>query len=263
MRNWYGVSSHDGVTVYGAVEYNYIYKSTDGGETWTALTSAGSRNWRGVSSHDGVTVYGAVWGNYIHKIIPILYNGTTYIPYTIIIQQSTNFNYSITDTMFSSLNLYIYYMLKTAENTWSIYKPQQPYNRWEPVVTKIGSEWYYRDTNNTMIVSNTNEIDTISMAIANNSFNRQEGRIYNTHMNYNGIMQGPITFSATFYNFNTNGLSPPMLQNITTRSTITSTNYQLNSSEYTVHSNKTNNEVRKHTRETTDVIIEYTKQVKD
>ena len=66
-RNWRGVSSHDGVTMYGAVDNNYIYKSTDGGETWTALTSAGSRRWLDVSSHDGVTVYGAAYNNYIYK----------------------------------------------------------------------------------------------------------------------------------------------------------------------------------------------------
>ena len=45
VMDWRGVSSHDGITVYACVYGNYIYKSTDGGISWTALTSAGSRNW--------------------------------------------------------------------------------------------------------------------------------------------------------------------------------------------------------------------------
>ena len=65
-RSWRGVATHDGVTVY-AVEYGgVIYKSTDGGATWAALSS-GSRYWQGVATHDGVTVYAVVYGGVIYK----------------------------------------------------------------------------------------------------------------------------------------------------------------------------------------------------
>ncbi len=65
-RSWRGVATHDGVTVYAVVYGGVIYKSTDGGATWVALSS-GSRSWRGVATHDGVTVYAVVYGGVIYK----------------------------------------------------------------------------------------------------------------------------------------------------------------------------------------------------
>ena len=65
-REWYGVATHDGVTVYAAGYNDVLYKSIDGGATWAALSS-GSRTWCGVATHDGVTVYAVVWGGLIYK----------------------------------------------------------------------------------------------------------------------------------------------------------------------------------------------------
>ncbi|KUF37927.1 hypothetical protein AS359_04220 [Comamonas kerstersii] len=65
-RYWYGVATHDGVTVYAVVHGGVIYKSTDGGATWVALSS-GSRSWYGVATHDGVTVYAVEYGGVIYK----------------------------------------------------------------------------------------------------------------------------------------------------------------------------------------------------
>ena len=65
-REWYGVATHDGVTVYAAGYNDVLYKSIDGGATWAALSS-GSRTWCGVATHDGVTVYAVVYGGVIYK----------------------------------------------------------------------------------------------------------------------------------------------------------------------------------------------------
>ena len=69
-RYWYGVATHDGVTVYAVVYGGVIYKSADGGETWAALSS-GSRYWHGVATHDGVTVYAVESGGVIYKNISL------------------------------------------------------------------------------------------------------------------------------------------------------------------------------------------------
>ena len=65
-RSWHGVATHDGVTVYAAVYGGVIYKSTDGGATWVALSS-GSRYWHSVATHDGVTLYAVVHAGVIYK----------------------------------------------------------------------------------------------------------------------------------------------------------------------------------------------------
>ena len=61
IKAWYGVATADGVTVYAAVDKGVIWKSTDGGTTWTELNS-GATSWHNVATADGVTVYAAAYG---------------------------------------------------------------------------------------------------------------------------------------------------------------------------------------------------------
>jgi hypothetical protein len=258
-RNWRGVSSHDGVTVYGAVDNNYIYKSTDGGETWTALTSAGSRRWFDVSSHDGVTVYGAVWGNYIHKSIGWIDNSLLNKSYTIIIQPTTNAINKLQDIHIGENNNFIYYMLNTKTNEWSIY---DTYHKWRTVVSKIGDDWYYRNTNNVMEPSYTNEISTISMAINNNRYNRQRYFAYSGYLDYEHVE--PLRISATFYNQATN--QAPVLNAINLSTLSYPNEYKSNLSNYeiTINSaNSTNSIVKKLSPGTNNVIISYYQMLKD
>ena len=258
-RNWRGVSSHDGVTVYGAADNNYIHKSTDGGETWTALTSAGSRNWQGVSSHDGVTVYGAVDNNYIHKSIGWIDNSLLNKSYTIIIQPTTNAINKLQDIHIGENNNFIYYMLNTKTNEWSIY---DTYHKWRTVVSKIGDDWYYRNTNNVMEPSYTNEISTISMAINNNRYNRQRYFAYSGYLDYEHVE--PLRISATFYNQATN--QAPVLNAINLSTLSYPNEYKSNLSNYeiTINSaNSTNSIVKKLSPGTNNVIISYYQMLKD
>ncbi len=55
--------------VYGANgnPSGYLYKSSDYGSTWTAITSAGSRDWFGMAcSYNGGTVTSCVYTGYIY-----------------------------------------------------------------------------------------------------------------------------------------------------------------------------------------------------
>ncbi len=55
---------------YGAVNGGKIYKSTDGGATWSSLTNSGTYSWRALAtSGNGDIVYGAVSGGYIYKSV--------------------------------------------------------------------------------------------------------------------------------------------------------------------------------------------------
>lgn len=55
---------------YGAVNGGTIYKSTDGGATWSSLTNSGTYSWRALAtSGNGDIVYGAVSGGYIYKSV--------------------------------------------------------------------------------------------------------------------------------------------------------------------------------------------------
>ena len=258
-RQWFDVSSHDGVTVYGAAFNNYIYKSTDGGETWTALTSAGSRYWYGVSSHDGVTVYGAVGDNYIYKSIGWIDNSLLNKSYTIIIQPTTNAINKLQDIHIGENNNFIYYMLNTKTNEWSIY---DTYHKWRTVVSKIGDDWYYRNTNNVMEPSYTNEISTISVAINNNRYNRQRYFAYSGYLDYEHVE--PLRISATFYNQATN--QAPVLNAINLSTLSYPNEYKSNLSNYeiTINSaNSTNSIVKKLSPGTNNVIISYYQMLKD
>jgi hypothetical protein len=245
--------------VYGAVGGNYIHKSTDGGETWTALTSAGSRYWQGVSSHDGVTAYGAVGGNYIHKSIGWIDNSLLNKSYTIIIQPTTNAINKLQDIHIGENNNFIYYMLNTKTNEWSIY---DTYHKWRTVVSKIGDDWYYRNTNNVMEPSYTNEISTISMAINNNRYNRQRYFAYSGYLDYEHVE--PLRISATFYNQATN--QAPVLNAINLSTLSYPNEYKSNLSNYeiTINSaNSTNSIVKKLSPGTNNVIISYYQMLKD
>lgn len=53
--------SDSGLIMYGASNTNYIYKSINGGASWSSLTTAGSLGWSGVAcSSNGDIVYGCV-----------------------------------------------------------------------------------------------------------------------------------------------------------------------------------------------------------
>ena len=58
--------------VYAGDYGGQIYKSTDGGATWVALSSAGSRKWCGIATHDGVIVYAVDYGGWqIYKCVQL------------------------------------------------------------------------------------------------------------------------------------------------------------------------------------------------
>jgi len=53
--------SSSGLIMYGATQSDFIYKSTDGGSSWSSLNNGGNRRWGGVTcSADGGIVYGCV-----------------------------------------------------------------------------------------------------------------------------------------------------------------------------------------------------------
>jgi hypothetical protein len=51
LGDWYGITASPDFRYMAAILNNgNIYKSSDSGVTWTALTGAGSRSWRGIAS---------------------------------------------------------------------------------------------------------------------------------------------------------------------------------------------------------------------
>ena len=64
-KNWKSIAaSSDGTTLCAVTYGEYIYKSTDSGETWTSLPEYGLQNWRSVS-----------WCNYGNQFIAVSENG--------------------------------------------------------------------------------------------------------------------------------------------------------------------------------------------
>lgn len=60
--------SSSGLIMYGAGQTSYLHKSTDGGNSWAQLNSAGNRNWSGVACvPDGSIVYGCVGSSFDPK----------------------------------------------------------------------------------------------------------------------------------------------------------------------------------------------------
>ena len=56
--------NNDGTIMFAAAYGNYIYKSTDYGVSWTALTGLGTNNWDGVAaSDDGVYILAGVYNS--------------------------------------------------------------------------------------------------------------------------------------------------------------------------------------------------------
>ena len=261
-RYWWGISTHDGVTIYAVVYGGVIYKSVDGGATWTDLPS-GTRGWQGISTHDGVTIYAVVSGGAIYKSVGQLFNSVFNVPYTVIINQSTNINYSMLDTAISENRSFVYYSLQTATNEWSIYDMTKlPYG-WEVNVEATnGVDWKFRDTSNVMVLSGTNELATISMAIESNTLNRQSAYIYSGSLDYDTFTSGKIRFAVTFYNQKSRA---PVLQGITTKSLVNPNGYKWVMDEYDVlidpitHTNSTVKKTSKGT--SANVLIEYLRKI--
>ena len=227
------------------------------------LEYSGNRNWRGISTHDGVTIYAGVRDGAIYKSVGQLFNPVFNVPYTVIIDQSTNVNYSLLDTAISENNAYIYYSLQTATNEWSIYDMTKlPYG-WEVIAAATnGVDWKFRDTNNVMVLSGTNELATISMAIESNTLNRQSAYIYSGSLDYDTFTSGKIRFAVTFYNQKSRA---PVLQGITTKSLVNPNGYKWAIDEYDVlidpitHTNST---VKKTSEGTSaNVLIEYLRKI--
>jgi hypothetical protein len=207
-------------------------------------------------------VYGAVWGNYIHKSIGWIDNSLLNKSYTIIIQPTTNAINKLQDIHIGENNNFIYYMLNTKTNEWSIYDTYHTPIKWRTVVSKIGDDWYYRNTNNVMEPSYTNEISTISMAINNNRYNRQRYFAYSGYLDYEHVE--PLRISATFYNQATN--QAPVLNAINLSTLSYPNEYKSNLSNYeiTINSaNSTNSIVKKLSPGTNNVIISYYQMLKD
>ena len=223
------------------------------------LEYSGNRNWQNISTHDGVTIYAVVYDGSIYKSVGQLFNPVFNVPYTVIINQSTNINYSMLDTVISENRSFIYYSLQTATNEWSIYDLSiLPYSWVVIAAATNGVDWKFRDTNNVMVLSGTNEFATISMAIESNTLNRQRAFVYSNPLTYNTFNDGPVRFSATFYNQQTNA---PDLNAITTKTTVRPDGYKQVTSEYDVYIDETthtNSTVIKTSEGTSDnVLIEY------
>jgi hypothetical protein len=259
-----GVATHDGITVYAASYSSSsaygVRKSTDGGATWNKIYEVPTVN--SLSTPDGKTVFLARQGS-VYKSSPENYNPVLNVPYTVIIDQSTNVNYSLLDTAMSENYGYIYYSLQTATNEWSIYDMTKlPYG-WEVIAAATnGVDWKFRDTNNVMVLSGTNELATISMAIESNTLNRQSAYIYSGSLDYDTFTSGKIRFAATFYNQQSNA---PVLQGITTESLVNPNGYKWAMDEYDVlidpitHTNST---VKKTSEGTSaNVLIEYLRKI--
>lgn len=69
VANWKAVACDSScMTQYAAVYNGYIFKSTDGGGSWTQLTSAGSRNWNSLAaSSSGSFVTAVDYGGTIYR----------------------------------------------------------------------------------------------------------------------------------------------------------------------------------------------------
>lgn len=67
--NWKAVACDSTCLIqYAGVYGGYIFKSTDGGGTWSQLTSAGSRNWNSLAaSSNGNFVTGVDYGGYVYQ----------------------------------------------------------------------------------------------------------------------------------------------------------------------------------------------------
>ena len=76
---WTSVACSNNCEVaYAVVNSGSVYKSTDGGSTWSALANSGTYNWKAVAtSSDGSIVYAAVTGGYIYKSVDAGLNWTT------------------------------------------------------------------------------------------------------------------------------------------------------------------------------------------
>ena len=125
-----------------------------------------------------------------------------------------------------------------------------------------GVDWKFRDTNNVMVLSGTNELATISMAIESNTLNRQSAYIYSGSLDYDTFTSGKIRFAVTFYNQKSNA---PVLQGITTKSLVNPNGYKWVMDEYDVlidpitHTNST---VKKTSEGTSaNVLIEYLRKI--
>jgi len=70
--------SSSGLIMYGAGRFDtFIYKSTDGGSSWTSLTNSGSRRWGGVACvPEGDIVYGCVGNNVDGETAGYIYKST-------------------------------------------------------------------------------------------------------------------------------------------------------------------------------------------
>jgi photosystem II stability/assembly factor-like uncharacterized protein len=63
-----GLARASPLIIYSPTNPGYIYKTTDGGTTWTELTSAGSRNWVSVKcSSNGSIVVASATSDYLYK----------------------------------------------------------------------------------------------------------------------------------------------------------------------------------------------------
>ena len=125
-----------------------------------------------------------------------------------------------------------------------------------------GVDWKFRDTNNVMVLSGTNELATISMAIESNTLNRQSAYIYSGSLDYDTFTSGKIRFAVTFYNQKSNA---PVLQGITTESLVNPNGYKWVMDEYDVlidpitHTNSTVKKTSKGT--SANVLIEYLRKI--
>ena len=258
----YNIEDINGAELKNLSVYGGVYGRADTNITMITLWGSLVRNWQGVSSHDGVTVYGAVDNNYIYKSIGWIDNSLLNKSYTIIIQPTTNAINKLQDIHIGENNNFIYYMLNTKTNEWSIYDTYHTPIKWRTVVSKIGDDWYYRNTNNVMEPSYTNEISTISMAINNNRYNRQRYFAYSGYLDYEHVE--PLRISATFYNQATN--QAPVLNAINLSTLSYPNEYKSNLSNYeiTINSaNSTNSIVKKLSPGTNNVIISYYQMLKD
>jgi hypothetical protein len=57
----------DGTLYQATNPSGYIYKSVDGGATWTPITSSGENSWYDISAAENGNIYAAVYGGYLYK----------------------------------------------------------------------------------------------------------------------------------------------------------------------------------------------------
>ena len=110
------------------------------------------------------------------------------------------------------------------------------------------------------MLSYTNELSTISMAIASNSLNRQEGYVYSGAIDYTNFNKGTIEYAAIFYNQNIS--NAPSLYYINNRTTVKPSGYREATTNYEVYidsETRTNSIIRKTSDGTNDTLINYFK----